>query len=225
MKLRTVLIASTAGVLSLGIGLFAGCGDDTTGTGGSGGGEDLSDVIYEAEATDEALEALVADTPKDEPEKAAVFDAPANDEAVPAAETFTFRWHAGGQAAIPRDLFVPARRTAHPIRFGAVEHDGFTTTARTLLEGMLSNVPSAHAHGTPVNGPGYFLVFSTADNAKLVRVFTLATEYTPDDTAWGELTGAGAPITATILSAEFEENRVLQDGGPWESAPLTFTIE
>ena len=93
-----------------------------------------------------------------------------------------------------------------------------------LLERALSNVPSAYAHGEPVNGPAYFLVLSTASDPKLVRVFTLASEYTPDATTWAKIAGAGAPITATILSAQFEENRVLQDGGPWESAPITFSV-
>ncbi len=64
----------------------------------------------------------------------------------------------------------------------------------------------------------------TDDDDKLLRVFTLDTEFTPSADAWEKLRSAGKPITATIVSAEFESNRVLQDGGPWQSAPLTFTI-
>lgn len=237
MRVTTFFLSAVTGTTALAFALFSGCGDDTTsdgggGDGGGGSGEDLSDVIYEAEATDEALEALVAAAPKDQPEKAATFLNPANDSELPRNPPFQFEWQPGsGQTgrlesppswvtrpvvgrALPRGFAVPASTPPSAIeRFGM-----------NVLGHALSNVPSAFAHGTPVNGPGFFLTLSTADNPKFLRVFTLDTKYTPEAPAWEALAAVGEPITARILSAEFEENRVLQDGGPWLSEPITFTI-
>jgi hypothetical protein len=58
---RRAVLAAASGV---GLGLVA-CSDSTAdGTGGAGGGgsDDLADVIYEGGASDEALEALLAQT-------------------------------------------------------------------------------------------------------------------------------------------------------------------
>lgn len=211
MKVRLFLVGGAAGALALGLGLFGGCGDSSgTGGGGAGGEDPLADVIYEAEATDEALDALLAATPKDEPAKAAVIDAPTDAEVVAAAAPIAFTWHDGATARIE----------IRPSNDSVLERLGMR-----LLERALSNVRPAYAHGVPVNGPAYFLVLSTADDPELVRVFTLATSYTPDATVWQKIVGAGKPITATVESAQFEENRVLQDGGPWVSEPVSFTVE
>ena len=75
-----------------------------------------------------------------------------------------------------------------------------------------------------MNGRAYFLVLATDTDKKLLRVFTQATEYTPSADAWSRVAAAGGPVTATVLSAEMEANRVLQGGGPWLSAPVTFTV-
>lgn len=75
-------------------------------------------------------------------------------------------------------------------------------------------------HGDPVNGRAYLLVFATASDAELLRVFTTELSYTPDANAWSTVTGAGAAVTVTITSAIFEQNRVTQGGGPWVGPPL-----
>lgn len=228
MRATTLFLSAAAGTMTLAFALFSGCSDDTsTGGGGSGGGtgEDLSDVIYEAEATDEALDALVAATPKDEPEKAATFLNPANDSELPRTPAFKFEWQQGsgrtGRLETPPAWMTRPRGFAVP---GSTPPSAIEKFGLNVLGRALANVPSAFAHGTPVNGPGFFLTLSTEDNPKLLRVFTLDTKFTPEAPAWEALTAVGKPITARILSAEFEENRVLQDGGPWESEPVTFTI-
>ncbi len=81
----------------------------------------------------------------------------------------------------------------------------------------------AHAHGTPINGRAYFLVFSTPDKPKLLRVFTTLLSYTPDDAAWQKLVGAGE-VTASVVNALFETNRVTQDGGPFQGDEISFTV-
>ena len=76
-------------------------------------------------------------------------------------------------------------------------------------------------HGDPVNGRAYLVVFSTAADPELLRVFTTNLSYTPDATAWGTLTGAGEAVSVTITSAVFEQNRVAQGGGPWVGPAVT----
>ena len=75
-------------------------------------------------------------------------------------------------------------------------------------------------HGDPVNGRAYLVVFATATDPEVLRVFTTETSYTPDAAAWSTVTGAGAAVTVTITSAIFEQNRVAQGGGPWVGPPL-----
>jgi hypothetical protein len=74
-------------------------------------------------------------------------------------------------------------------------------------------------------GQTFLLVFSTPDNAKLLRVFTSLKTYTPDATSWQKLVGAGEPITLSITSATFENDQLTGDGGPHSGATLTFTVQ
>ena len=173
----------------------------TSSTGGStgSGADDLSDVIYEGGATDEALIALLAQTPKSDPAQAVGLVAPTEGETLGAATPFAFSWAVGS-----------ASRRAP----GALE--------RAI--GFLFRVREAHAHGTPISGRAYFLVCSTASNEKLLRVFTTALTYTPSADAWAKLVAAGAPIRVDIVIAIFESNRVADGGGPYGGTPRTFQI-
>jgi hypothetical protein len=195
---------------------FGGCdGDD--GSGGSGAGVDIEDVVYDMEGGDEALQAMLAATPKTDAANAAAFDAPLDGDAVPAAAPFTFRWHVGASSS----RFEPTRWLVPPIeRRKSVK----SRLAHTFVESMLGGVSTAHAHGPPVEGRAYFLVLSTDADAKLFRVFTKNTQFTPDAEAWDRIVAAGAPITASVLTADFETNRIAQDGGPFEGVPITFTV-
>jgi hypothetical protein len=84
-------------------------------------------------------------------------------------------------------------------------------------------VRTAHAHGTPIDGRAYFLVFRTEENPRLLRVFTTRLDYTPSAEAWAKLSGeGGGPITVEITGAIFEQNRIPQDGGPWLGETLSF---
>lgn len=217
MSLRTFVLSLAVGSLMLGVASFGGCGDDTQGVGG-GGGEgatpDISGVVFDMEGGDEALiEVLSADV-VDNAAEAAVLDAPEADAVVPASPPFTFSWHTGPTASLE-----PA-----PMKFGERLGGKLSDPVEELLDLAFGGIRVAHAHGPPVSGRAYFLVLSTDADPTLLRVFTLAKEYTPTSSDWDRIKAAGAPITATILSAELETNSVIQGGGPWVSAPVVFTV-
>lgn len=218
MRRTAPWVSLASGSIALAVALFGGCGDDAAT--GDGGDSPLADVIYQGETTDEGLEALLAALPKDEPAKAAVFDAPLDAAILPATPAPLFQWHPGGSTAVAPRPREPTRLFGSP-----ADENREPSLAERLLGGALSGVREAHAHGTPISGNAYFLVFATEDDPKLVRVFTRETAYTPDAASWARMTSADKPITASILSAYFESNRVTSDGGPWESGTLSFTIE
>jgi hypothetical protein len=92
------------------------------------------------------------------------------------------------------------------------------------LAELVGPIRSAEAHGTPFSGTATWVVFSTAANSKLHRVFTSELSHTPLQAAWDTLMAAGAPITVTLVGAIFEDNRLAADGGPFEGSSTTFTI-
>ncbi|WP_437478536.1 hypothetical protein WME75_30480 [Sorangium sp. So ce1014] len=222
---RALLVPALAALVSA--GMYAGaCGHDHDHgdtSSGTSSGPDVDDVIYEGGATDEALLALLAAAPKDEPSQGTVFDAPAEGATLAgdAAPELTFRvagaaqWRAPGAA--------PALRFA-----GAAPGAGDSGAAGASLwaevGALLGPVRAARAHGTPINGRAYFLVFSTAEREGLLRVFTTKLSYTPDAAAWEKLRAAGAPITASVINAVFENNRIVQGGGPFPGEPVSFSV-
>jgi hypothetical protein len=92
------------------------------------------------------------------------------------------------------------------------------------LRDFFGPVRSAYAHGDPFTGTATYLVFSTDSDPKLLRVLTSEASYTPDAAAWDKLVAAGKPITLTLTGAEFETNRIAQDGGPYKGSSTQFTI-
>ncbi|MBL8744014.1 MAG: hypothetical protein JNK04_23065 [Myxococcales bacterium] len=226
MLFARTLLASLAGVTALGVALFAGCSDDGS-TGGGGPVDENADVIYVGGMTDEALEALLAAPLETNVDKTAAFTWPEPGAQLAPGEPFEFCWHIGPVAAGPRTksdrrLGSIPRETLLPARFEKTT--GVEAVATGLLKSLLSGVPSAHAHGTPVDGPGYFLVISTESDPKLVRVFTNVLDYTIEPADWERMKKVGGEMTAKVIWADFETNRVLNDGGPWDGTPVTFSI-
>jgi len=84
---------------------------------------------------------------------------------------------------------------------------------------------AAAAHGVPFNGTGYFLVVSDASSRQLLRVFTDETSYTPDASRWGYLASSQQPLTLSITWAQFEENDIPVNSGPFVGGTLPLTIE
>jgi hypothetical protein len=231
---RSILACAFGGsVFAASLGMS--CGD--SGAGGEGGDEGnpaYEDVVFEGGATDEALDALVMASLVDDPSSAANFTAPTDGVVVPATSAPTFTWKLGPVASATPALSGSRYARDHSAPFDAngaspFEHSRgaplwLEHVASRGIGMLLAGVPPAYAHGTPTSGPAYFLLFTTSTNDKLLRVFTSSTSYTPDDSAFGKLKGAGGTITAVITNAQFDQNRIAQDGGPWKGTAITFTV-
>ncbi len=165
-----------------------------------------SDAIYEGGATDEALNALLAAQTRSDPSGGPAFLTPKGGDKLPGAAPAKFTWKASGTAL----LRSPALRPA---------------PAHALTRAPWGPERAAHAHGDPVNGRTFLVTFSKPGNDKLLRVFTTRSEYQPDATAWGKLKAAGAPVTATLTTAVFENNRLVQGQTPVVGPGITFTVE
>jgi len=203
----------------------AGCksGGGTGGAGGDQGIPALADVVYEGGTTDEALQALLDAMPTSPPQLVANFTAPTNGAVVPSSPAPQFTWAVGAKATFdsPRHFIDPMNVDTAP-RFAKSTSPG---VVGVILSGLLSGVPEAYAHGTPTSGPAYYVLFTTSKNDKLLRVFTPNLTYTPDATALAKLKGAGEAIHAIVTYAEFDQNRIAQDGGPYKGSEIVFTLQ
>ena len=118
---------------------------------------------------------------------------------------------AGGQFVTPMDQDVLAPDTAEVFTWKADSTD--------------PPDPKDTLDPKKQQGQTFLLVFSIPSNAKLLRVFTNLTTYTPSDVAWQKLVSAGQPITLSITSATFENDLLTSDGGPHSGQTLSFTIQ
>lgn len=194
--LRGALAASLCGYICIN-GLGCGGHDDDDHVHAPPSGADT--VIYEGGATDEALGSIVGVTAKADDTRAAALLAPTDGAVVPREPAPTFSWSTGTASASPR----PRSRAWSP--FEAER--------------------SAHAHGVAVTGVAYYLVLSTPKTPKLVEVLTTAQSWQPDAATWAKITAEAAPVTATLITARLEENRLAADGGPFaRTKALTFTV-
>lgn len=195
--------------------------------------DEFADVIYEGETTDEALialgSALDQAAPIDDAAHNPVLDAPAAGE-LPKSPIATFTWHTGSGATLTPAPGTRRNRLAS-IDF-APGNDLFQSHAEAsrkaswpaALSQLLGPPRAASAHGDPVNGPAFFLVFASKSDPKLVRVFTALTTYTPSQEAWDKLVAAGSELTLSITGAEFDNNRLADGGGPFQGPTTKFTI-
>lgn len=179
---------------------------------------ELADVLFEGDTTDEALVALDSaldqKAPVDDPTRAPVLDMPTG-ATLPKTPIPTFTWHVGGTTRqSPHDLHAPT----------LLRLPKSTSTFRSALGEFFGPVKAAHAHGDPLVGPATFLVFSTATNPKLARVFTNLTSYTPAQAVWDKLIAAKTEITLSLVGAEFDNNRLADGGGPVQGTKFVFTI-
>jgi hypothetical protein len=185
--------------------------------------EEYADVIYGGEATDEAMVALGSaidqKAPAEDPAQAPALDSPAAGE-LPKTPIPEFKWHFGAGSARAPAFTTPSFALA--LQAGALK-TGAPSFQRALAE-LFGPPRAAGAHGDPLNGPATFLVFATKADAKLVRVLTDQTSYTPSQEAWDKLAAAGTDITLTLIGAQFDNNRVADGGGPFKGTVLTFTI-
>ena len=203
---------------------LAACSDDGSSGSGGSGASGTADVIYEAEATDEALEALLAAAPVDNADEAAYLMSPIEGDVLAKSSAPTFAWRVGPEAT--GALFAPA-----PERFGFTQSPALPLpgwarpSVASSLFGALAAAQPAYAHGTPVNGRGYLLVIEDANGAAVHRVFTLNLEHTPTQAAWDALASKPRPLSVSVLNAIFETNKVVPDGGPFQGPAVSFSVE
>ena len=161
-----------------------------------------ADVVYQGGTNDEALDKLLAAKISTDASKAPAFTAPADAAKLPAATVPEFAWKPMPTGQL---RWIKPRISPHATPFGPER--------------------SAYAHGAPVNGRTFLLVFSTPGNTKVLRVFTTATRYKPDDASWGKLKSAGGVITATLTTAMYDNNNLVQDGGPFAGPPIKLEVQ
>lgn len=204
---------------ALGLVAMVACGEETT---PADDGQALADVLYESGAVDEGLESLLAAAPTEDETRAARFLWPSNGEIL-SSDTVPLQiwWDLGTMAAASEPAVQdPAPR--HRFLLGAPAAPRREVSfGERALELLLGGVDEAHAHGTPMSGSGFFLTFATPSNPKLLRVFTKNMGYEPDETKRTLLTSQTEEITIELVTAEFDQNRIAQDGGPFRTKPIT----
>jgi len=211
--LRSVALVALASTI-----LYApSCSSDKTTPATDEGDPALADVVYVGGTTDEALDQLLAADTDPWDWAGGLFDMPANHAVLPAATPATFAWHVDSSA--PQGGGAGAGGAS-----GALTPADSGVRWASLLQ-LFGPERTASAHGAPLNGEAFFLVFSTPSSPTLLRVFTTQLSYTPDADAWKKLIGAGGPITLDITSGIFENNLLTQDGGPHLGQTLTFTVQ
>lgn len=208
-------LATFAVVSLLSGALLGGCGSDDTPEPDPHAA--VADVVFTDLATDEALLRLIAATPRDEASRRLSFDPPLDaDGAVLSAEApVSFSW------ALPN----AARNSAEPVPPLRPSEPGLRHVWRELVR-FLHPIGTAHAHGAPFNGTGFFLTFAAASGAKpALRVFTAAREYTPESAHWATLSASGSAWALVITYADFENNEIVAGGGPFVGGVVSFRVE
>lgn len=212
--------------------LAAACSDDATSTsggGGSGAGSSEAEVIYEEEATDEALEALLEAPVVEDAAESAYITSPADGDALAASTPPTFEWQVGpeetGSLSTNPDQRFGFVRPPSDAHWSTPDSAEVLSTVAPSLFGVFAPAQPAHAHGTPVNGRGYLFVIEDASGTKVHRVFTLGLEHTPTQAAWDGIAASEGPFKASVTNAIFEANKVVEQGGPFEGPAIGFTIE
>ena len=189
--------------------------------------DEYTDVVFGGAATDEALvslgSALDAKGPVTDPARAPVLDTPAG-AVVPASPIPEFSWHFGEAASRLRPL--PGEPGPAWLRFAAAPSQPLPLAGSWVspLLALVGPPRAAHAHGDPLNGTATFVVFSTKDDPKLLRVFTDQTSFTPGQDLWDKLVEAKAEITVSLVAADFDANRIADGGDPVQGTKLSFTI-
>jgi hypothetical protein len=213
--LRGVAAVGAAALVESGVGCHGGGSGGGGGNTGEGGGgtrpADFSDVVYDGGATDEALLALAAEPLSASPSEAAALIMPSPGAIVPASSTSTFQWAVGSATA----ALTPRAPTTPRARSGPARSGGAIFASWGPREAL--------AHGTPISGRAYFVVFATKKGTPVLRLFTTLLEFTPDAPRWAQLAQAGS-IVVSITNAIFDQNRVAPDGGPYRGPSVELSI-
>jgi hypothetical protein len=162
-------------------------------------------VSYGPGATDEGLLTLLGARPVASTLDMPIVTAPVDRAALSAPITFAFR---------PSAAALHRRPSRSEVRRPAFELGDLFVLER-----------SAYAHGAPMNGEAFLLVFSTELEPRWLRVFLQGRSFTPSDAEWARLAGAHEPLSLVVTRAVFEEGRLTADGGPFVGPAIEFTID
>ena len=199
------------------VGIYGGASCGSSDTGGTGGAASRPDMVFEGDANDTALAAITAVDGPVNPATYAVFDLPAegavySDDLVP-----KFTWHMNTQPVPPPDagafflLPAPGAPAARAVSLGP------------LLD-LFGKERGAAAAGNAVNGLGYLLLFSTAKDSDLLRVFTTKTSYTPGPATLEIMRDVGETIQVWILTGVFDNDALTSYGGPFRGPWTSFEV-
>ena len=143
-------------------------------------------------------------------------DAPAAEPAIdPALADVVFE---GSAEAAALEQLLAAQPSSDPARGPVIDSPSADATLPAFPA-----VTFAWHPGAPMSGAEYFLVFATEQDPSLLRVFTSATTYLPDDAAWATLRSVGTWTALSIESAAFADGQLVD--GPYQGTPVAFCIE
>jgi hypothetical protein len=204
--------AGMAAALAIAGAYGAACVSSTESTSGDALDPSVADVVLEGNATGKAAVSLLAATPISGAALRPRIVSPPPDTVALASQVVTFSWEPGGSTARhvpPTPRLLPEERPLVP----------------AWLTELLGPERAAAAAPSALRGTGYFLLFSTDEAPRLLRVFTTDTSYTPDKKAWDTLVSAGMWTKLTLVSAMFSGDAVLPATGPFVADPIEFCIE
>lgn len=162
-------------------------------------GHGVEDVLLFGDVTDETMmgmaNALEAAEPVVSSLKSPTLDYPLNDESLTAGTIPTFTWHVGASS----------------------------DAARTV-SGASGPMATEPAHGDPFSGYATYLEFMIGMDAPMTEVLTSELSWTPSQEVWDTFVAADQPIMLMLIGAEFEQDRVIQDGGPYEGSVIEFEV-
>jgi hypothetical protein len=204
--------------VGLAVGLAA-CGTSPGGSGNiavqsnDGGGPDLADVVYAAQASDDALRRMLSVPAQNVAGWGLVINSPSGGTALAPDAPVAFSYRP-----------MTAQLARPGLRHGRAVDVGPFRRALAELGALLGPERLAHAHGPPFNGTGTLLVVTDATGARCLRVFTGDSSFTPTDSQWAALAAGQQPLTLTLTWAEFDDNRIPDGYGPFVGGTLQFQI-
>lgn len=223
--MKRAVLAVTVGSIALALSLGGACSKDDPKP--VGPDPSLKDVIYEGTASEPALEKLLEATLVDDETFAATFTWPLDgDKGVPFEPPPRFCWQIAGAAASLEPVIEPdGDPLPSPFVPRFVPRSPASKVTASLVHAWLDGTREAHAQTqASMSGIGYFLVFSSDSDEKLLRVFTTEHDYTPDADSLAKLRNAPQPIHAIVTNANFAQDRVAQGGGPYQGVKITFSM-
>jgi len=188
--------------------------------------DELADVVYQGQVTDEALLRLLDSAPQPEAQPQLSVCVPQAGAGLVGEAPIEFSF-ARQSCALEPDARIEPRSMAAPSPERHAANAGTRAAREPLLSVLLSAfapIGVAHAHGAPFNGTGYYLRVVDAAGEVSMQAFTDATTYTPTQAQWTRMAESTGPLRLEIVWAEFDNNEVAGNG-PFEARPVSFQLQ